>query len=208
MVATLLGAEWLQPSLAPMPQLCPPPAAAAAGQFLAAVRPSSGGELEIVGFCCGTLSTANRLTEESMAQHEPEGGLLAIHSVCVAAALRRQRVATRLLRAYLQFVLGTTPQLQEVRCVGEGEPDGAWPCCSDSTWCSCIAGTHVLCCSLVAVQVRLICKEPLVPLYSGAGLEMVGPSDVVSKRGGRNELGLLCKWQWACLQVRRMPCEA
>lgn len=50
-----------------------------------------------------------------MAQHEPEGSLLAIHSVCVAAAMRRRRVATRLLRAYLQFVLATTPQLQEVR---------------------------------------------------------------------------------------------
>ena len=28
-------------------------------------------------------------------------------------------------------------------------------------------------------EVRLICKEPLIPLYAGAGFEMVGPSDVV-----------------------------
>ncbi len=90
-----------------------------------------GGELEVVGFCCGTLSASDRLTEESMGRHEPDGSLLAIHSVCVAAAMRRRRVATRLLRAYLQFVLGTTPQLEEVRS-GEGEGErllrGMLPC--------------------------------------------------------------------------------
>lgn len=67
-------------------------------------------------------------------------GLLAIHSVCVDAAHRRQGVASRLLRAYLAYVQGTTPQLREV---------------------------------------RLICKEQLVPLYGGAGFAMVGPSCVV-----------------------------
>ena len=67
-------------------------------------------------------------------------GLLAIHSVCVDAAHRRQRVATRLLAAYLAYVQSTTPQLREV---------------------------------------RLICKQQLIPLYAGAGFEMVGPSDVV-----------------------------
>ena len=28
---------------------------------------------------------------------------------------------------------------------------------------------------------RLICKQPLIPLYAGVGFEMVGPSDVVSE---------------------------
>jgi len=28
-------------------------------------------------------------------------------------------------------------------------------------------------------EVRLICKEQLIPLYAGAGFSMVGPSDVV-----------------------------
>ncbi len=28
-------------------------------------------------------------------------------------------------------------------------------------------------------EVRLICKEKLIPLYAGAGFKMVGPSDVV-----------------------------
>ena len=78
-----------------------------------------------------------------MGRHEPEGGLLAVHSVCVAAPLRRQRVATRLLMAYTAYVAATTPQLQEV---------------------------------------RLICKQPLIPLYAGAGFQLLGPSDVVHGR--------------------------
>ena len=66
-----------------------------------------------------------------MARHEPEGALLAIHSVCVAAAARRRGVATRLLRAYLQFVQASTPQLQEVRELAqEGEAWGHGPCSS------------------------------------------------------------------------------
>lgn len=78
-----------------------------------------------------------------MAQHEPEGSLLAIHSVCVAGAMRRRRVATRLLRAYLQFVLGTTPQLREVRCWGLGGRAGVAVSC----------GRHPgLCAVVVAMQ--------------------------------------------------------
>lgn len=75
-----------------------------------------------------------------MGCHDPDGDLLAIHSVCVAGEQRRRGVATRLLRAYLGFVSATTPGLQEV---------------------------------------RLICKEALIPLYAGAGFQLLGPSDVV-----------------------------
>ncbi|KAL4425741.1 hypothetical protein ABPG75_009757 [Micractinium tetrahymenae] len=115
----------------------------AGAQFLAAVCPAAAaedGRLEVIGFVCGTLSCADKLTEESMGAHEPEGDLLAIHSVCVDAAHRRGGVASRLLRAYLSYVQGTTPGLREV---------------------------------------RLICKERLIPLYAGVGFQMVGPSDVV-----------------------------
>ncbi len=52
---------------------------AAGEQFLTAVRPSAAagsadGSRELIGFVCGTLSCASKLTEESMAVHEPEGG--------------------------------------------------------------------------------------------------------------------------------------
>lgn len=42
---------------------------AAADQFLVAVKDD-----QIVGFICGTLTKADRLTEDSMGQHEPDGG--------------------------------------------------------------------------------------------------------------------------------------
>ena len=91
----------------------------AGDQFLAAVQAGGGssGALELVGFCCGTLSSAAQLTEESMARHEPGGSLLAIHSVCVAAAHRRRGVASRLLRAYLAFVAASTPEATEARLI-------------------------------------------------------------------------------------------
>ncbi|EFN57722.1 hypothetical protein CHLNCDRAFT_51000 [Chlorella variabilis] len=84
----------------------------AADQFLVAVKDD-----QIVGFICGTLTKADRLTEDSMGQHEPDGGLLAIHSVAVDAAHRRQRVATRLLQAYKAYVCSSTPCLTTLRLI-------------------------------------------------------------------------------------------
>jgi hypothetical protein len=36
----------------------------------------NGSDLQVVGFVCGTLSSADRLTQESMGLHEPGGGAL------------------------------------------------------------------------------------------------------------------------------------
>jgi cyclin-dependent kinase-like len=88
--------------------------------------------MEVHWFC--GLQSAKEVVDAATA------GLLAIHSVCVEAKHRRQRVATRLLQAYKQFVVGSTPSL---------------------------------------TSVRLICKQQLIPLYVGAGFQLVGPSDVV-----------------------------
>ena len=60
------------------------------------------GKLE--GFVCGTLTTASTLTEESMSVHEPAGDTLCIHSVVVEERLRRNGVASWMLRSYLQKV--------------------------------------------------------------------------------------------------------
>lgn len=40
-----------------------------------------------------------------MSHHEPEGPLLAVHSVCVAPALQRRGIALRMLKAYIQAVV-------------------------------------------------------------------------------------------------------
>lgn len=39
--------------------------------------------------------------------------------------------------------------------------------------------SYVFCTTSGLREARLICKERLIPLYSGAGFQMVGPSDVV-----------------------------
>lgn len=107
-----------------------------------------------------------------MGRHEPGGGLLAIHSVCVAAEQRRRGVASRLLRAYQGYVAATTPGLREVRAAGgraAAMRGRLLPAAHRGA-----AGPRA--------QARLICKEPLVPLYAGAGFQLVGPSDVVHGR--------------------------
>jgi len=57
----------------------------------------------VIGFVCSTKCHA--FTHESMSVHEASGKLLAIHSVVVDQAYRRQGIATRLLRDYIQAVL-------------------------------------------------------------------------------------------------------
>ena len=53
---------------------------------------------EIIGFICGTR--CDEFTEESMAQHDPTGKYLAIHSVVVAGERRREGLASLALRWY------------------------------------------------------------------------------------------------------------
>ena len=56
----------------------------------------------IIGFVCSTR--CDEFEEESMSTHSVEGSLLAIHSVVVHEAYRRQGVATAMLKRYLQMV--------------------------------------------------------------------------------------------------------
>ncbi len=97
----------------------------------------------LVGYTCGTLTAADTLTHESMSRHDPEGQTLCIHSVGVAAEFQRKGIARRMLKAYLQYVQQTSPQVQSV---------------------------------------QLICKEALIPLYTSASFNLVGPSSIVHGR--------------------------
>lgn len=107
----------------------------ASNVFMAALQPgSSASEAEgtepqpdqLVGFVCGTQTSAGKLTHESMSTHDPEGSLLCIHSVVVAHALRRQGIATRMLKAYLQYIQATTPSLQGVRLLCKEDLVSLW----------------------------------------------------------------------------------
>ena len=91
----------------------------AANLFAVAVAPGSFAGTDVatgtvVGFVCGTLTSAPCLTEESMAHHEPDGARLCIHSVVTAPAHRRQGVASALLRWYLYEALPNDPGLGHV----------------------------------------------------------------------------------------------
>ena len=52
------------------------------------------------GFVCGTLTSATKLTDESMSTHEPSGTTLCIHSVVTEASCRRQGVGSWMMREY------------------------------------------------------------------------------------------------------------
>lgn len=72
---------------------------------------------QVVGFVCGTCTSAPTLTHESMSKHDPEGSLLCVHSVVVDPSLRRRGLATRMLRAYTGYVAATSPQVAGVRLI-------------------------------------------------------------------------------------------
>ena len=56
---------------------------------------------KLVGLVMATLTTSKAITESSMKVHEPEGDCLCIHSVCVDVDFRRQGIATKMLKHYL-----------------------------------------------------------------------------------------------------------
>merc|ERR1712087_945508 len=58
----------------------------------------------LCGFICATLSISERLTEESMSEHDANGHTLCIHSVVVEETRRRSGVGIWMLRKYLDTV--------------------------------------------------------------------------------------------------------
>ena len=52
-----------------------------------------------------------------MSEHDPDGQTLCLHSVCVAAEQRRRGIASRMLKAYLQYVAQSCPQAQSVHLI-------------------------------------------------------------------------------------------
>jgi len=62
----------------------------------------------LCGFVCGTLTALKALTEEGMSTHEPAGTTLCIHSVVIERSLRRQGLATWMLKEYLRTIAEST----------------------------------------------------------------------------------------------------
>ena len=57
----------------------------------------------IIGFICSTR--CSEFKEESMSTHDPSGALLAIHSVVVDSAYRRQGIASAMMQNYLKQLI-------------------------------------------------------------------------------------------------------
>ena len=58
-------------------------------------------KLGLVGFVCGTLAHGEKLTDESMQRHVPDGKTLCVHSVVTAAPLRRKGVGRWMMKCYM-----------------------------------------------------------------------------------------------------------
>eukprot|EP00948_MAST-09A_sp_MAST-9A-sp1_P002389 g2389.t1 len=74
------------------------------GLFLNQGQPNSNSHWasgSLIGFVCGTCTNAEKLEEESMAEHHPNGRTLCIHSVVIHSDFRRRGLATILLRKYI-----------------------------------------------------------------------------------------------------------
>ena len=85
--------------------------------FLVACTVGPTQEESVCGYVCGTCTASSTLTHETMSRHDPEGGLLCVHSVCVEEGRRRQGMASRMLRAYLQMVGATSPHVHAVHLI-------------------------------------------------------------------------------------------
>lgn len=95
---------------------------AASDLFLVALASDSAkGSDTLVGYTCGTLTAADKLTEDSMAEHEPTGQTLCLHSVCVDPKHQHKGIATKMVKAYLVYVQQTCPQIRSVQLICKQE---------------------------------------------------------------------------------------
>lgn len=70
-----------------------------AGEFFVVAENEQGG---LLGFACGTLARGERLTEESMSEHDPQGSTLCLHSVVVEPGARRKGVGSELVGEFVK----------------------------------------------------------------------------------------------------------
>ena len=77
-------------------------------------RGAYGADGQLRGFICGTLTSAKKLTDESMSNHEPGGNKLCIHSVVVEAAVRRRGIALWMLQSYMRHVHEAAPMVSRI----------------------------------------------------------------------------------------------
>ncbi|KAF8927057.1 hypothetical protein BGZ58_010666, partial [Dissophora ornata] len=119
----------------------------------------AGGET-LVGYIVSTQSSDKSLTHSSMSTHDPRGTSVCIHSVCVAGAYQRRGIARAMLKEYLRHLQLLNASATLLVPSSSSEDSAA----KDSPF--------------YFERVLLIAHKELIDLYSGAGFELVGKSEV------------------------------
>lgn len=57
---------------------------------------------DLAGYICSTRTAGNRLTHDSMFFHAESGDVVCIHSVVVKSSMRGKRIASEMLRRYIE----------------------------------------------------------------------------------------------------------
>ncbi|KAF9355591.1 hypothetical protein BGX26_006368 [Mortierella sp. AD094] len=108
----------------------------------------------LVGYIVSTQSSEDHLTHASMSLHDPKGRSVCIHSVCVAGAYQRRGIASEMLKEYLKHLHSINADIATGSLAGEPTLPPRLE------------------------RVLLITHKERIGLYSGAGFELVGPSEV------------------------------
>ena len=69
---------------------------------------------QLVSYVCGTLTSSDTLTHESMSDHDPTGTVLCIRSVVTDGSMRREGIGTKMLRAYCRFVASNFSDVDKI----------------------------------------------------------------------------------------------
>ena len=85
--------------------------------LLPARRPGAapGGGDELVSYVCGTRVASANLTHESMAEHDPAGATLCVHSV-VTEEVTEKQIGSKTLKAYVRWVVAANPDVETIGC--------------------------------------------------------------------------------------------
>ena len=75
---------------------------------------ASGGGDELVSYVCGTRVASANLTHESMAEHDPAGATLCVHSVVTEGGHRRKQIGSKTLKAYVRWVVAANPDVETI----------------------------------------------------------------------------------------------
>jgi predicted PhzF superfamily epimerase YddE/YHI9/GNAT superfamily N-acetyltransferase len=86
-----------------------------AGEFFYAIQVAE--SYDPIGLICGTLSLDSHLEEESMRKHEISGWNLCIHSVAVDKSFRRNGIASKAMKQYIEILANNHSNVKQITLI-------------------------------------------------------------------------------------------